>query len=287
MNKLSLTLALCFAALSSRTPSRADFTLFDNFNSYTPGANLIGQGPAGNVWTLTTGSPTGMVTQASPSGGGLETFVGPTGPSAAYRALGPGGLAIPNSSSAATVFWQFTLGGTAAYNWNFVVTDVNPTDTAGTSEVQFNLDSTAGNFRARNGGAFKNLSVDGTAAGNVPLVAGATYNVWFEVNNSADNYRVFMQSDTVPNISGRTQVFANDGTTPTGSFGFRNGTAANDLINVNFGSGNGQTVQTRFDNIYVDIAGFNSINPVPEPSTWALGCLGALMIGWRCRKKHK
>jgi hypothetical protein len=283
MNKSKLTtIAACLIGFCAHT-SQAAYTLFDNFNSYPSGASLIGQGPAGNLWTQTIGSPTGMVTQASTDG--LAAFVGPTGPSAAYRALGPGGLVIPNTSSAATVFWQFTLNsGITAYNWNFVVTDVNPTDTAGTSEVQFNLDSTAGNFRARNAGAFKNLSIDGTAAGNVQLVANTTYNVWFEINNSVDNYRVFMQNDSVPGLAARTQVFANDGTTPTGLFGFRNGAAANDLINVNFGSGNGQTTQTVFDNIFVDTTGFNSINPVPEPSTWVLGLFGAALLAYRRRK---
>jgi hypothetical protein len=248
----------------------AQFSLFDNFDGYTPGSQLIGQGPAGDLWTLTIGSPTGMVVQAG------STVVGPTGPSAAYRGLAPVGLAVPNSSAASTVFWQFNLGSTTGNNWNFVLTDVAPTDTAGTSEVQFNFDNASGNFRARNAGAFKNLSLDGTAAGNVAVVAGVTYNVWFEINNSADNYRVYLQSDGVTGLSSRTQVFANDGT--GGLFTFRNGAAANDLINVNFGSGNGQPVATTFDNIYVDPNAFNAVNPVPEPSTWALIAMGSGLL---------
>jgi hypothetical protein len=104
----------------------AQFTLIDHFNAYTPNSQLIGPVPAGDAWNLTIDSPTGMVVRAV-SGSDLATYVGPTGPSAAYRALGPAGVAIPNSSTAATVFWQFSLGSTINNNWNFVLTDVNPT----------------------------------------------------------------------------------------------------------------------------------------------------------------
>jgi hypothetical protein len=186
---------------------------------------------------------------------------GPTASTAAYRALAPQGLVISNSSTAATVFFQFRLNSATNDNWNFVVTDINPTDTAGTSEVQFNLDTTARNFRARNAANFKNLSVSNSNDTNndVPLVQGAVYSVWFEINNSADTYRVYMQSAQVPSIATRTQVFGDDGT--GGTFGFRNGPAANDLININFGPGSGQPVTTTFDNIYVDPTSFNSADP--------------------------
>jgi hypothetical protein len=191
---------------------------------------------------------------------------------------------LGNGSSAATVFWQFSVGSTnVANNWNFIVTDVNPTDTAGTSEVQFNFDSTAGNFRARSGGSFLNLSTEGTPATAVPIVTGVTYNVWFEINNAADTYQVFMQSDAVPGLESRIQMA---GTNGVSTFGFRNGAAANDLINVNFGSGNGQPNATTFDNIYVDPNGFNSVNPVPEPSTWALvGICALTWLGLRRRRE--
>ena len=276
---------LCAATLGFASLAQAQFTLFDNFDSYTPGAPLIGQGPAGNIWSQTIGvatSVTGQVVQAT--GSGRATLVGPTPAVAAYRNLGPSGLTLANSSPASTVFWQFSVANTnVANNWNFVVTDVTPTDTAGSSEVQFNYDTAAGNFRARNGGTFLNLSTGGTPATAVPVVPGMTYNVWFQINNSADNYTVFMQSDGVPGLESRTQV---SGTNGISTFGFRNGAAANDLINVNFGSGYGQPNTTLFDNIYVDPTAFNAINPVPEPSTWALVGLGSLTLLLARRKRR-
>src|SRR4051812_14387839 len=93
------------AALGFVFSASAQFAVFDNFDSYTPGASLIGQGPVGNLWNQTIGaatSVTGQVLQAS--SGGLATFVGPTLPVAAYRNLGPLGLTLANATISSTVF---------------------------------------------------------------------------------------------------------------------------------------------------------------------------------------
>ena len=276
----STWLILVGAGVAVAQPAAAQYTLFDNFNSYTSGSPLVGQGPAGDAWISTLG-PTAPLTVAGSGEQVAQIASGANAQSAANRSLTPVGLAIPDASTGATVFWQFSIGAPTVNNWNFIVTDVVPTDTAGSSEVQFNFDSAGGgsDFRARSAGGFLGLSVDGTAAGNVPVVAGAAYNVWFEINNSADNYKVFMQSPGIPLIASRTEVYPNNGSAPSGLFGFRNGTAANALVTVNFGSGGGgNTAQVNFDNIYVDLNGFNPGDPtaVPEPSTLVLLALGGL-----------
>src|SRR6185436_7276596 len=85
--------------------------------------------------------------------------IGGTGTLSTWRPLGVS--TIPDASTAATVYWNFTISSLATNgnNWNFIITDVtSPPDTAGSSEVQFNFDSSQGGPRARNGGAFVNLS---------------------------------------------------------------------------------------------------------------------------------
>lgn len=248
--------------------------LFDNFNSYPTGP-LNGQGPVGNVWTALAGAT------VADSGGGdhVANLVSGTSTIPNYRSLTPAGLDIPNSSAAATVYWNFTIsaaGAGSGNNWNFVITDdAAPTNTGDTSEVQFNYDSTAspaGLFRARQGGVgFKFLSTTGGAAGDVLPVANSQYNVWFLINNSTDIYQVYMQSDSTPALAMPTQLLANDGS--GGDFTFRNGAAANALTTVNIGS-NSPTSVVRMDDIYVDTEAFNLTNPVPEPSALGLVALG-------------
>ena len=272
-----LTLA---ASVALATSSPAAFVPFDTFDSYTPGP-LNGRGPAGNVWTAQTGA-----TLIDGGLGDLRARMDGAASIPNFRTLGPAGLSILNASTAATVYWNFTISSAVTgNNWNFVITDdAAPVDTAGTSEVQFNYDATqAGAFRARNAGAFKFLSLDGTVAGRVNPIAGVLYNAWFEINNFANTYQVFLQSDSDPALATRKLMFADDGT--GNLFGFRNGAATNDLITANMGSGTAGSIVT-FDDIYVDTAGLNAANPssVPEPASATLLALAALTTSLRRRR---
>ncbi len=287
----------CSAALASSslvllaclTPSaHAAFTLFDKFDTYTLGP-LAGQGPAGNVWTAQPGA-----TVATQSGADKAADVNNNAiPN--YRSLSPLGLQIENSLAASTVFWDFTMAAsTTGNNWNFIVTDLaGPTDTGGTSEVQFNYDAAAvpagtgatTTFRIRDAANFQFLSTNGTPTGRLVPTAGFLYNVWFQINNVNDTYQVFMQSPNEPSLLTRTQMFSDNGIS---TFGFRNTVVGNpqpnDLITVNMG--NGGTTAVQFDDIYVDKAGFNSANPatVPEPSALTLvGVAGVLGLVRRRR----
>lgn len=275
-NKSILGLVAVAGLFSASLPARAAFSLFDNFDSYNTGP-LSGQG--GWVTSATAGAQTNVVAgvltdkEAQVSSNSIPN----------YRALG--GLSIPNASTAATVFFNFKMAAApAGNNFNFVITDVpTPGDTAGSSEVQFNFDATAiptggtTTFRVRNGGNFEFVTTGGSIASEVVPVAGAEYRVWFVVNNSADNYQVFMQSDDPSTgLSGaphQITTITGAGVTGSSTFGFRNGAAANDLITANFGNGAGAANAVNFDDIYVDTAGANTVNPVPEPMS--LGLLGA------------
>jgi hypothetical protein len=264
----SPALAVVIAAFSlSATVSQGAFVLLENFDLLNAGQPLNGQ-PISSPWTANANA-TVVNTGGVDNVASLAT--GGTGNPACFHSLG--GLTIPNTNAASTVYFNFSISvAGVGNNWNFIVTDVAaPPDTAGSSEVQLNFDGGTVAvpilaMRARSAGNFLLLSLDGTAATNFLPNVGVDYNGWFEINNTNDTYRVYLQSDGDVRVATRTQMLANNGT--GGLFTFRNsgaGAQPNDLITANFGSaGTGSVVQ--FDDIYVDTSGFNSINPVPEPA---------------------
>lgn len=278
--------ALCVASHEAK----AAFSLFDNFDTYTTGP-LSGQG--GWTTSTTAGAHTDVVA-ATGSDNEAQVY-GNSIPN--YKPLGA--LTIPNASTAATVYFNFKMAAsTTGNNFNFIITDAtNPPDTAGSSEVQLNFDATAvltggtSTFRVRNAGAFQFLSTGGTTASEVMPIAGDVYNVWFVINNSADTYQIFMQSDDpATGLSGAPhQIIAIDGSgvNKGSTFGFRNGAAANDLITANFGNGTvavGNAVN--FDDIYVDLGGSNTINPLAVPEPGSIGLLG-LVAGAGLLRRRK
>jgi hypothetical protein len=275
-------------------PASAAFTLFDNFNSYNT-APLSGQGG----WVTSTTA--GAVTNVIDAGGGDKEVTVHSNSIPNYKSLGA--LSIPNASTAATVYFNFKMAAaTTGNNFNFIVTDdAAPIDTAGTSEVQLNFDATQApatgstTFRIRNAGAFPFATTGGTVATRIMPVANAQYNAWFVINNSADTYQLYLQNDADPNLANPTLISGiivdatGNVTSNTSTFGFRNGTAANALVTANFGNGAtaalGAANAVNYDDIFVDLAGSNTTNPVvPEPASLALIGVGAIGLLVRRRR---
>ncbi len=94
------------------------------------------------------------------------------------------------------------------------------------------------------------------------------YNFWFVADADADTYDIYVQSDGDVNYATQTQI-ANDA-------GFRNAGSQN--LSVIIKQGDHFDGQFWFDDIYVDAAGENLANPIPEPTTMALIALGGLTL---------
>ena len=279
----------------------AQFTEFENFNSLSSGP-LDGQ----DGWNISSGVSAISVT----SGGTFENGnyaqvnenVGGTGD---YK----NGLGILGSSTAATVFFHFSLpsipatpGNVAAAgvtSMNFDIDqDSTPTDAAGTSSAQFNYDDNNGNglFRIRAGATgFVNASASSGGTAIAPI-AGASYDLWYVLDASTATYQLYLEdanAATDGDISLETPTLLYGAGTATSTLGFRTSDgfnvpgAALTTFNMGPGSTTGSVPQAEVGDIYVDTSGEDLSNPliatVPEPSGLAMIGIsgGALLYGMR------
>ena len=288
--------------------------VFDNFSLDNIGAGLNGQtGSAGLGlgWTNIGGGNPITVTND-----GL-TFTDPVGAAnfaeyanGAIANVGDyeGGLNIPGTSSAATVFLQFSLPGIQAtagnltpvgaqtVAMNFEIDNANPPTTlTGTSatgaSAQFNYDNYNGGglFRVNGGGTFYYATISPTAMPYVPI-PGNIYNFWFEFNAVKGTYQIYLAdaSMTGTNLDAGglgvapTLMWGTTSPTGTGSvynYGFRNiagGASAGQPINyVATGPGEilGTVPQNEFANLYVDRTSFDLTNPVTGAAPSGVGIL--------------
>jgi PEP-CTERM motif len=293
-----LFLGLAFVAQRAS----AQFTVFDNFDSLTAGA-LDGQGG----WTLGSGAGTTGISVTSGGSFGSGNYAqfnegfGNGGNQATYKS----GLGIVGTSTAATVFVQFSLpsipstpANVTAGNVTSMNLDVdqvsNPANAASTSSAQFNYDNNNGGglFRIRNGGGFANAAASSGGAAITPI-AGATYDLWYVINASTATYSLYLEDVSNGGTDGLTSptlLFAGTASSlafRTGGGGNTAGVALN-TFNMGEGSATGTVPQTEVDNIFVDLNGQDLTSPiptVPEPGTMALLGLGgaALVFGKRKR----
>jgi hypothetical protein len=278
-----LLAALVGVAMAGR--AQAAFQLFENYDALTAGQPLTGQGG----WTSTANAAASTTVKVGLSGNiASAANTSDSGSSANYKPLG--GLSILDATTG-TAFFQYIKSGGTALNGSVTLTDVNaPANTSTDNAVMLNSDPTqaGGVFRARNAGGFLNLSTGGTAATDLVPLPDTTYNVWFVVDNAANNYKVYIQSDKDPRVATQTQMLADTGA--GGVFGFRTESitrGANlDMDTLNFGiGGSGSTASLQVDNVFMDPSGVNLTNPAPEPATVGLLALagGAALMRRRRR----
>jgi hypothetical protein len=253
------------------SPVFGAFTLVENFDSLAPGA-LNGQNgwTAGTLWSVAA-APTGG------SGNAAAGLFSTTTTAGAYKFLG---APIPNASASATLFFRIRRDG--AVNTSSGLSDDPAGALFGAFEAQLNSQS-QDNFNARDAGVFDSLG-----AGSFANMTW--YNVWMVVNNSADTYQLWIDPGSFGSPgSALSHVADPNGVAGDFDFSFRNGAAANPLNGVLFAIGSDANSNGTFyvDDIYVDTAGQNLVNPVPEPSALVLlgGGAAALGLRRRCRSQ--
>jgi hypothetical protein len=290
---LSLT-ALLASWLFCAGSVQAGFTLIDNFESYSSGSPIHGQGDwqaertTDPVSAGVTIDPLNSANRVMNIGAG--GFVG--GTLGHRETINTNPALRVTQGSTATLFFRLAWD-TSQVNLSVGMTDVaNPINDAIFNsftqfESQLQLSFTPGfdMLAARDGGSFDTLTTDVS-----PL---EWYNVWMVIDNAAGATQIYLQGGAF--------------TTPTlldsggqSSFTFRNGVAGNDLLTFfiatgrNTGSSPPNPTENigpvYFDDVYIDTTGVNLLNPVPEPGSLALGLIGfcsLAAVAWRHRRRDQ
>ena len=193
------TLAASAVLLALCVPSQSAPVALDDFESYTTGAPIDGQGG----WIA---SSSVDVVYDTTEGNRLMQLKG--GSSNVYKSLG--GLAIDDGQTG-TLFFRFQASSNSVDHGLGLSDVASPGDWGDYEATALAFpDGSSIKLRGRNGGAYQDLTLSGGAGG---LSVNTWYHVWMVVNNAADTADFHIQGG---GISTQTQVGA--------GFGFRNGT---------------------------------------------------------------
>lgn len=261
----------------------AVFVQLDSFETYSQGSNIDGQGgwstgtqmnfsatvvadpsnAANNVLQLANTGGTGRVFndfQASRSG--LSIATGTTGTIFARFRSSSGGVDVAFGSSDLPQATLFADAGSGSRFDNY--------------EAYGRLQNNGTEYQVRDGNGF-------TTGAPLSISVDTWYNLWLVTDNTAATYKAYVQG---PGDANPVQYL---GGTATGDFAFRGGGAPHGSLISYLIDSNATSPNTFFDDIYVDSAGQNLTNPIPEPATFALfglGLLGALPLARRSHKRR-
>lgn len=237
-SKITVVIVLSvLTVLAAARPAGAQFVAIDNFQKARPG-ELNGQ----NGWTVGGANGAMVKVAVDPTNAGNQVLI--------YGAKAEGvstyrSISIPNSNTAATLFFRMRrTPGEVNMNWG--ATDLAAPSEFAHYEAQLNMQVVdTMNLRVRDSKAFAEVT---------PFAENTWYKTWVVINNSTDTYEVFVQGGALQKV---TQVGAGSKMV----FGFRNGEAANELVNVLFRTNPPHTADFLIDDIYLDTSGRNLADP--------------------------
>jgi glucose/arabinose dehydrogenase len=255
--------------LAQTSPTDAAWEKLADFEAHTVGTNVSSAGG----W-VSNGTPTTTPVLLDPTGAANQVLAVQAFTSARVY-LNNTTARIPNNSTA-TLFLRFRFNGQK--NYSFGMSDVAAPADFGAFESQFNHNNAANDARMRDAAAFTPLSPAS------PHQPNTWYNIWMVINNSTDTTTVYIDSTTPPGAS--TSALQSNGAKT--AFTFRNsggGTVANDLLSFAVltggagGTDEGHNGELYIDDIWIDKAGQNLVNPVSPASNIVVANDDAIEVG--------
>ncbi len=235
--KLRTSTVLAVLIMLAPIHAQAQFVAIDTFQKES-----LGELGRQNGWTTSTANAAlvKVVVDSANPGNQVLQFSANATTVPAYKSI-----SIPNTNSAATLFFRARRAGESNMNWG--VSDVAAPAEFVDYEAQINMQTAeAQNLRVRN--------LDAFVEGNAPFAANTWYKTWMVINNSANTYEIFVQGGA---LRTPTPVAAGGRTV----FDFRNGAAANELASVFLRSNTPHTDDFSIDDIYLDTGGRNLNDP--------------------------
>src|SRR5262249_8820160 len=140
----------------------------------------------------------------------------------------------------------FRVRRTGEVNMNWGASDVAAPSQWPDYEVQLNMQIVDTNkLRIRDGNK---------ALESMLFAANTWYKTWFVINNANDTYEVFVEGGAFDKVT-QLEVAGKS------VFGFRNGHADNDLVNIFLRTTPPHTADFQFDDMYLDVNGRNLSDP--------------------------
>ena len=214
-----------------------NFTIVDDFESIA-----VGDLGSQNGWSTSSATVDVAIDPADPNNRVLSL--------AGLNQRANKAIAVPNTATA-TMFFRMRRSGQT--NFSVGASDIAaPTTDFAHYEAQLNLQDGTGTatpidqLNARDAGTFRAID---TWADNT------WYSVWMVIDNATDTFQVYMQGGA---LAAQTLLDAGAQTT----FGFRNGPAANALVNFLARTAGNHTGTTYLDDVYIDPTGANLALPL-------------------------
>jgi hypothetical protein len=237
------TLVTASLLLLVASPAAAQFVKIDDFESYTLGL-IDGQSDGSGTWT----AASNLVVEAEPSVGNLVLNVGDTSPET--NSFNTDSNLLLADGATGTLFFRVQRAAEDVIGHVvFGLSDVASPGAWGDYEASLGDRSqqrgpvTTGTLEVRTGGAYNPVDFD--------IPPGEWINLWMVIDNAADTFEVYAQSDTK-----YPQQTLLDDDTGTTAFAFRNGTTA-PLSTFLLRTGVEHAGPFYLDDVYMDPAGVN------------------------------